>query len=126
MRIAFIEDDADWSSAICEILTYEGHSVEPYFNTSVSTVELNNFDMVICDNKIEAPNSGIKFITKLRVSGFTGIMVLYTSYPRNSLEDLCERVDAYLVCKVDDISHAISKVTIAESVLRSEKSNFEP
>ena len=110
MKIAFVEDDRDWSSAICEILEYEGHSVVPFLEPEMPEKTMFQFDLVICDNKLEEIDSGIEYISKLRDSGYKGLLLLYTSFSRPQLEERCDRVDAYLINKVDDISHALSKI----------------
>lgn len=118
MRIAFFEDDPDWSSAICEILAYEGHTVTAFFDVDRPFDELDVFDMIICDNKIKEQNSGIEYISEARRSGFKGILVLYTSFPKESLASRCEEVDAFLVSKVDDISYAVERVSRVDSAMR--------
>ena len=118
MKIAFFEDDPDWSSTICEILAYEGHTVIPFFDVDSPFNELNDFDMIICDNKIREQNSGIDYISRARKSGFKGILILYTSFPKESLVSRCEEVDAFLVSKVDDISYAVERVMQVDNSMR--------
>jgi len=84
MRIAIIDDEEDWRFLSKSFLEALLHECEIF--TELPPVELvAGFDIVSCDNKFNYENEwGFDFLKKLRLSGYRGVAVLYTNFPRDS------------------------------------------
>ena len=88
MKVAYIEDDRVWRKSVLELLEYDGFEVQGFEQEPKNLSELSIFDVIIADNRLRGtPNglNGINILNKLRIRGYNGVLILFTSYPTTTL-----------------------------------------